>query len=865
MRLLVRWCALVSLALGFVAHSQTVPERSADIFVDEQGVMRWKGAGTEVSLFGVNYTTPFAYAYRAHKRLGLSLKQAIDLDVAHMARLGLDAFRVHVWDREISDADGNLLPNEHLDLLDYLLTRLAHNGIKTIITPIAWWGNGWPEPDEMTKGFSETFSKVELITNSKARAAQRTYLRQFIDHINTYTRVAYKSDPSIIAVEIINEPRHPEDGMAVTGYVNEMVGILRDAGYAKPIFYNISENWNAVQANAVAAAHVDGVSFQWYPTGLVHGRMLRGNYLLNVSTYAIPSANVAGFANKARMVYEFDAADVGGSYMYPAMARSFREAGMQFATMFSYDPVQIAWSNTEYPTHFVNLLYAPSKAISLMIAGRAFRQLSRMQSYGTYPGNSQFEDFRVSGEADLSEMNSVSEFIYSKSTGSRPVHADSLTHVAGCGNSAVVKYDGTGAYFLDRLEPGIWRLEVYPDVLWLRDPFERTSMSRQVARLFWRERKMALALPDLGDDYGLFPMSKAKRSGTPAVRDARSVTPGIFIVAARTADRLRIRRYLARKERFLDGLYTPPTAGIAVVDHTCRYAVASTRTEFTFQIAGGQAITKAQLYVRRPGWRGFAIIPLTSAGGFDYVATDSSGLGRSGTLEYCVAVESGDTTLTFPGATPGKPDRWDFLPGTLWSLKLVEPGEPVVLLDVARDRDDLVFPSYSKGMKYNIEYRNGSNSEELALSSDVSFTREGGADFGIQLNCSDRAKAWLNSGDGFHLVRTRARSTRDSVCKVAINLLMSDGQCLTAGVELGREWHDVAVPLAAFRGGSALTLPGAYPMFLPKSWNAAAVLSRAAQDLRSLQCIQVVASGGDVAESKGKREVGFEIVSILVE
>jgi len=55
-----------------------------------------------------------------------------------------------------------------------------------------------------------------------------------------------------------------------------------------------------------------------------------------------PVGRYAGFDKKAKMVYEFDAADVGGSYMYPAIVRSFREVGMQFAAMFSYDPVQIA-------------------------------------------------------------------------------------------------------------------------------------------------------------------------------------------------------------------------------------------------------------------------------------------------------------------------------------------------------------------------------------------------------------------------------------------------------------------------------------------------------------------------------------------
>ncbi|MDP1993644.1 MAG: hypothetical protein Q8K40_00205, partial [Ignavibacteria bacterium] len=472
-----------------------------NVFVDSSGIMRWENSNEEVKLFGVNYTTPFAYSHRAQKKMGLNLKQAIDLDVAQMVRLGFDAFRVHVWDKEITDSAGNIVANEHLDLLDYLLWKLESNGIKTILTPIAWWGNGWPEQDGVTKGFAQPYSKLQLITDEHARTAQRNYLKQFVKHRNPYTKTTYGDDPSIIAMEIINEPSHPNDGKIVTDYINEMVDALRGSGYSKPIFYNISQNWNDVQAQAVCDAKIQGVSFQWYPTDLVHNKMLKGNYLPNVDHYKIPSENLIGYKNKAKMVYEFEAADIGGSYMYPAMVRSFREAGMQFATMFSYEPSQIAWSNTEYPTHFMNLLYTPSKAISLMIAGYAFHELPLKKSYGEYPENSQFENFRVSYDDDLSVANSDSCFYYSNSTTDIPREVKSLKHIAGCGNSEIVKYDGTGAYFLEKLEEGIWKLEVYPDALWLCDPFEPTSLSRQVARLYWNKRNMSVKLDDLTNKY----------------------------------------------------------------------------------------------------------------------------------------------------------------------------------------------------------------------------------------------------------------------------------------------------------------------------------------------------------------------------
>lgn len=51
------------------------------------------------------------------------------------------------------------------------------------------------------------------------------------------------------------------------------------------------------------------------------------------------------------MVYEFDAGDILQSNMYPAMTRSFRTAGFQWATQFAYDPMATAYANTEYQTH----------------------------------------------------------------------------------------------------------------------------------------------------------------------------------------------------------------------------------------------------------------------------------------------------------------------------------------------------------------------------------------------------------------------------------------------------------------------------------------------------------------------------------
>ncbi len=54
-----------------------------------------------------------------------------------------------------------------------------------------------------------------------------------------------------------------------------------------------------------------------------------------------------------------------------AMVRTFRTAGFQWITQFAYDPMDIAYANTEYQTHFLNLAYTPHKTISMKIAAEA--------------------------------------------------------------------------------------------------------------------------------------------------------------------------------------------------------------------------------------------------------------------------------------------------------------------------------------------------------------------------------------------------------------------------------------------------------------------------------------------------------------
>jgi hypothetical protein len=172
MRVRGQWKFIIALALFLTVAGVASAQKSKDVYVDKEGVMRWGDTKKEVYGFGINYTAPFAHAYRTAKKLDVDLERAIEADVYHFARLGFDAFRIHVWDTEISDSVGNLLDNEHLRLFDFMLVRMKERGMKIFLTPIAFWGNGYPERDDKMPGFAAKYGKDACLTNPDAIKAQ---------------------------------------------------------------------------------------------------------------------------------------------------------------------------------------------------------------------------------------------------------------------------------------------------------------------------------------------------------------------------------------------------------------------------------------------------------------------------------------------------------------------------------------------------------------------------------------------------------------------------------------------------------------------------------------------------------------------
>ena len=685
------------------------------IYVDKKGVMRWTDTHKEASFFGVNYTLPFAFSYRAVGYLNIDRKAAIDKDVYHFARLGFNAYRIHIWDVEISDRQGNLLENDHLDLLDYLISKLRERNIRVVLTTMTNFGNGYPERNIPTDGFSYQYDKCDIHKNPDAIQAQENYIAQLVKHINRYTGKAYMNEPDIVGFEVNNEPCHDGDRQQTRDYINGMLAALRKAGNRKLVFYNVSHNLQ--QEEVFYSSDIQGTTFQWYPIGLVAGHIRQGNFLPCVDEYAVPFTHIKGFENKAKLVYEYDPADIMYSYMHPAMVRSFRTAGFQWITQFAYDPIDLARYNAEYQTHFLNLAYTPQKAISMKIAAEAAYTLPRYRSYGKYPNDTIFGNFHVSYFHDLSELNSPEKYFYSNTTDTQPVAPEQLQSIAGTGNSPVIQYEGTGAYFLDRLEKGLWRLEIMPDAIQINDPFAKPSLKKEVVAIEWNKWDMKINLPPLTSNFtvtGINEGNSYKAEATGGI--IPSVSPGVYLLQIAGFTPAGTWNKETKWGNIRLGEYAAPPADTLryIVAHQPASVVESGKPLILeAQVVGAEFPDSVIVYTDRISFWSDKnpYFKMERTHGYTYRVTIPAEQIHQGKFRYNILVCKNQKQTTFPGGIDGSPLDWDYISSEYWATAVVAPDSEILLFKETGEYSGLdYYPTTNllflrKDIRKDIEHR----------------------------------------------------------------------------------------------------------------------------------------------------------------
>ena len=809
-----RWRLLVFCALLVPLAASAQQPATRSVFIDRAGVIRWTDTRAEVALYGANYTLPSASDYRAAGYLGADRKRLIEEDMAHFARMGWDALRLSFWgDWENADKAGNLIENDHLDLQDYLIAQARARGIYILFSPITTYNANWPDAlsDTTDPGFSKYYDRGKLGTDTIAWAAQANYLKQILEHVNPYTKTALKDEPAMLFIEPVNEPwHHPEDLALSVRYINMLVDAIRSTGTRKPIFYNVSQDFRITEA--IRKSKVQGVTFGWYPTGLNSGRELQGNFLRTVDHYdPMLSEQLAGLP---RIVYEFDSPDLRNGYMYPAMARAFRSVGAQFAAMFAYDMLRTSSRNLGWQTHYLNLVYTPRKAISSVIAAEAMRRLPRLQRYGAYPVNTRFGEFRVSYEENSAQLLAADAFMHAGDTRNTPPSPARLQRIAAYGSSPIVEYAGAGAYFLDKVREGVWRLEVYPDAVPVRDPFEMPNADKIVTRAIYRSWPMRVTLPDLGNSFSVQTVDAGNSAARAnAVNGSFPITPGVYLLSAGGPVRPETLPQVIGRVR-LSEFVAPPrdTLGPHVLLSAAPEYVRNRAVEIDARIATTTSPDSVALFIRPLGRSWFNRYPMQHVRGYEYRATIPGDSLHEGPHQYVVTVAQGDSFITFPERITRQPWDWDFSARQFYSLDVVNPTTPLQLLRPADDVRRMAFTRIGDAGRQGIfriinSARNGAPALHFELPVMNNWSPD---DYTVSIDVGDRiaARGTDLSAAKDVLIRLRGIGPAQTA---HVTLVERDGTSWGAAVSVDSAWTERVVPLGDFRIARAAMLPQGFP------------------------------------------------------
>ncbi|MDW8322053.1 MAG: cellulase family glycosylhydrolase, partial [Armatimonadota bacterium] len=534
------------------------------------GVLYYADGG-EVALWGVNYYPQSWHQFVNMKRLGVDMKATIRQDMDHLQLMGVQIIRIHVFDREIADAQGNLVDNEHLDLLDYLVAECTRRGIYLMLTPVAWWSG----PNERPDAFSTNTSKPGMMFVPEAKRATANYLRQFLNHVNRYTGRAYKNEPCLVLLEVMNEPTYfvyqdlfalsytpqgerPEvierdrttfrklwqewcstKGLAespayfplfrydlMRQYIREMLEAIRSTGAQQPVaiaFFGAADR-ELVQAIGDSACDAITIPAE-YPGGWE-----QVNDGVNFLPQAAPMELPVEFAHKARLEYEFDTPATNVScYLYPALAARFRSGEVQVACQFQYDSISTARWNTDWQAHWLNWLYTPSKVVSFMLAGETFRRLPRGIRYERPTTELVLPNLMATSFARNQSMLLTEDVVmYARGIDEwRPIQLPkSPKRIIGVGSSPYVEYTGSGLYILQQEGEHTLSLRLNPDAALVGNSL-RGSFSAPVAETTQQPHLLKIKIPGWQNAHCF---AKDSAVPLPKVMGGWLLTPGQYVI-----------------------------------------------------------------------------------------------------------------------------------------------------------------------------------------------------------------------------------------------------------------------------------------------------------------------------------------------
>ena len=375
-------------------------------------------------------------------------------------------------------------------------------------------------------------------------------------------------------------------------------------------------------------------------------------------------------------------------------------------------------------------------------------------------------------------------------------------------------YGGEGIYFLDKVRPGLWRLEVYPDAVPARDPFEPPCAAKVVTRAIYRAWPMTVALPDLGSSFTVQP----RTAGNPKIERAEggrfTVTPGVYELSAGGPVEIGSLPTSLGAIGFSEYHAPPPDwPPLSVETLSAPEYLTGRPAELTARVVDLAPPDSATLFIRPTAggfYRGFGMRP---AGGYTYAASVPASALREGPYEYVISVFRRGFVTTFPEGLHRQPWSWDYYGKASWKLDVVDPGTPLALFTPRTDAARLAFTRIGDAGRRGL-FRLGMSpvTGRPVFHLDLLVDPSGWSppDYTASLVIKSRIESRRETIAGAAALHLRLRGLGPRQV-LHLTLREDDGTSWSAAVPVDSTWTEQSVPLGRFTIGKGVLLPQGFP------------------------------------------------------
>lgn len=415
-----------------------------------------------------------------------------------------------------------------------------------------------------------------------------------------------------------------------------------------------------------------------------------------------------------------------------------------------------------------------------------------------------------------------------------------------------------------------------PDAVWVGDPHFSTALDKQVSVIQWREWPMSVRLPDLGEGFKIEGLNDGNETELTAEASTFSVSPGAYLLSRRgvtstwgrddTLGSIVLHEFVA-PESHCKKTYV-------VHDPPGEISAGSSLT-ISARIVSPEKSGPVELVMVNPGRR--QAIPMKETKAYTYTAeVPEVYLESSGILDYYITIGHGNEYETFPGSIrsdhplsrgTGRNDR-KFHEAEPYSIRIMDPGDPVCLFDAGEDIDNITKPQRER--QYGIVPSPLTGKSMMIVDVETLEKRGQNADMtnqtvvgdhSLRTYCRDRVTSRMEDLTAKDELVLYGHALNDKNCKLQLAMLMRDGTAYGGVLNVGTEPAMYRFALEDLALVRTVLLPRAYPTFLPY-WFEMATPSEF--DISEVESIQI-SIGPGIPENNYGQPHGVAIGRILLQ